>query len=253
MNTSSLIFVVCLVSTFIIIQDVFCRKLPSFITPCKRDNPDIGKCWIEVVEQMRPHMKQGIPEMGIPPCDPLIIPKLELQQPQGTSVGFDATLTNLTFIGGLDFKMKNVKIDLEKGLFYMEINFPTLKMSGDYTSRGKVLLITFEGEGKANGEYGNVTLFASYKDIKVDKNGKTHYLVGDKNTTVQVSTIKIHFDNLFKNNPAITENVNRLINENTEILFGEIKPIIEQTIGDLVTSVVDTVNERFSVDELFPV
>lgn len=69
-------------------------------------------------------------------------------------MGFDATLTNLTFIGGLDCDVKDFKVDLNTGYFYMELNFPRLVMLADYMANGKILIVNFEGEGKAHGDFG---------------------------------------------------------------------------------------------------
>lgn len=125
----------------------------SYITPCKRNDPEISKCYKQAIIDLKPYLKEGIPEFGIPPCDPLVIPKLTLEQPQGASVGFNATLTNVTFYGGLDFSVKEFKTDLDKGYFYMELTFFKLKMLSDYVANGKVLIVSFEGEGIARGEF----------------------------------------------------------------------------------------------------
>lgn len=82
--------------------------------------------------------------------------------------------------------------------------------------------------------------------------GKEHYKIIKDETHVDVKSIKVNFDNLFKGNPEITANTNRLINENTEILFSEIKPIIEKTVSQLVLSVINFVNNRYTSEELYP-
>lgn len=93
--------------------------------------------------------------MGIPPCDPLVIPRLELEQPEGANVGFDAVLTNASFAGGLGFIVRDfVGEPKEKGYFYLELNFPKLAMVSHYVARGKILIANFEGEGLATGEFG---------------------------------------------------------------------------------------------------
>lgn len=99
---------------------------------------------------------------------------------------------------------------------------------------------------------GNVTLFAEWDTEKVKKRGKEHFKVIKDRSTLSVSTIQVEFENLFKGNKAISDNTNKLINENTEILYTEIKPIIERTIIDLVTGVINFVNGRYSIDDLYP-
>lgn len=85
------------------------------------------------------------------------------------------------------------------------------------------------------------------------KNGKDHYKIVKEEARVEVGSIKINFDNLFKGNPEITANTNRLINENAELLFSEVKPIIEKTFIGLIDNIVNFVYDNYPLDILFPV
>lgn len=92
--------------------------------------------------------------MGLPPVDPLTIPKIDLQTGNGTGLNMDITLTDLMFAGGINFEMKNVDIVLESGKFNMEVVFPNLKMTSNYKAKGRVLVVELDANGKAHGEFG---------------------------------------------------------------------------------------------------
>lgn len=95
--------------------------------------------------------------MGVPPLDPLTIPRLELSTGNGTNFGYSSNLTELVFVGGKDFKVKEAKVDLEKGIFNMVMYIPVFYVTGHYSGRGKVLLITFDGEGEMNTNFSEFT------------------------------------------------------------------------------------------------
>lgn len=98
----------------------------------------------------------GIPEMGLPPVDPLIIPEVKLQSGNGSSINLDLTLTNLNFTEGIHFEVPTIDMNIKTGQIYLEILYPHLKMISDYKAKGRILLIQLESEGKAHAEFGKV-------------------------------------------------------------------------------------------------
>lgn len=64
--------------------------------------------------------------------------------------------------------------------------------------------------------------------------------------------MSIYFDDLFHNNKELTETTNAVINENSEEILKELKPLVEETISTITFSIVKEVFDKFSVDELFP-
>lgn len=69
---------------------------------------------------------------------------------------------------------------------------------------------------------------------------------------VDLTNGKMYFADLFKGNPELTDNTNRIVNDNIADILGDLKPVINQTIGDIILLLVKQVFERYSVDELFP-
>lgn len=79
------------------------------------------------------------------------------------------------------------------------------------------------------------------------------YLIFDRiDLDLDISNGKLHFADLFRGNPELTDNTNRIINENIADILNDLKPVINKTIGDIILLLVKQVFERFSVDELFP-
>lgn len=69
---------------------------------------------------------------------------------------------------------------------------------------------------------------------------------------VDLKNGRLYFADLFKGNPELTDNTNRIVNENIVDILSDLKPVINKTIGDIILLLIRQVFERFSVDELFP-
>lgn len=85
-----------------------------------------------------------------------------------------------------------------------------------------------------------------------DRNGEKYMKIYKDEGDVTVGGIFIEFDDLFKGNPEVTAATNKLINENSELLFLEIKPIITAGILNVINSVVNFVTNRYPRDVLYP-
>lgn len=107
---------------------------------------------LKTIEDLRPYLIKGIPEMGVPSMDPLLIPGLSIQTGNGTNFGYTVQFKDLIFTGAKDFEIADATIDMGGKLFKMKMRVPLFSVVGQYKSAGKVLLLQFEGEGevKAN-------------------------------------------------------------------------------------------------------
>lgn len=111
-------------------------------------------------------MKDGIPELDIPPASDLRVNQLHLDQGNTANVNFIADLYNLTISNVDNFDVIYTNADFKTLVLEEGLVFPKLVMGGQYKAKGKVLIFEFEGEGEARGEFGKFTLF-SLISIKV--------------------------------------------------------------------------------------
>lgn len=80
----------------------------SFIKPCKKNDPHLDQCLINLINGLKPKLAKGIPEMRIPSLEPFYVPLVKLDQ-GSEAVNFKATFKNLTLRTGLVFDVKKVK------------------------------------------------------------------------------------------------------------------------------------------------
>jgi len=66
----------------------------SYIKICNRKDPEINNCVLNSIEQLRSKLKTGIPELEVPPLEPLLLRHVRLLRgPQ--SAKLDVNLTNI--------------------------------------------------------------------------------------------------------------------------------------------------------------
>lgn len=60
------------------------------------------------------------------------------------------------------------------------------------------------------------------------------------------------FDSIFRGNPELTAQTNKIISENIEGIMMEIKPVFDETVAQLVLGLLRGVFDRYALDDLFP-
>jgi len=66
----------------------------SYIKICKRKDPEINKCAKNSIENLRNKLATGIPELNVPPFEPLVLKHMQLLR-DSQSAKFDFNLTNI--------------------------------------------------------------------------------------------------------------------------------------------------------------
>lgn len=81
--------------------------LASYIHVCKRSDPKVEQCVINSVEDIRPTLKKGIPELDVPAIEPLLIPEVGVPgRDGGSAVAYGR---NIKVHGASDFKVDSLK------------------------------------------------------------------------------------------------------------------------------------------------
>ncbi|KAF2892130.1 hypothetical protein ILUMI_14042 [Ignelater luminosus] len=98
----------------------------------------------------------------------------------------------------------------------------------------------------------DVTSTAELLGKYITKGGK-EYIEFEKIELQSVFTkAKVYFTNLINGDEALTETLNAAVNENIDVIFEELSPIIGQTLGGIARQYFNRFFRLFSVDELFP-
>lgn len=197
---------------------------------------------------MRPKLAKGIPEMGIPPMEPLVVPQATLD----TGSAFKAEFKNIQVYHDTEFTFDDFLIDFDKNKIEFPIFFPKMRLVSDYKISGRLLILDLNGSGKADGNLTDIKAVAYLNGKRVTKNGKEHMNFDDNRISIDIGSGVFQFDDLFQNNPELTKTTNEVINQNIHEIIKELKPLLEDTIGSIVFSITTRIFKRYPLDTLFP-
>lgn len=153
---------------------LFCSSLSAadYIHVCKAGEADIAKCIISSVEELRLRLKDGIPELDVPPLEPLPVDQIQLNRGP-TNARIDANVTDLLVWGPSDFEIKDLKyvlvrkksgfcnicelvgfrVDLAKNKFWFKVLLPRLRIEGKYDLDMNILFVQLKGHGPITGNF----------------------------------------------------------------------------------------------------
>ncbi|PNF31913.1 hypothetical protein B7P43_G07906, partial [Cryptotermes secundus] len=194
----------------------------------------------------------GIPQLKIPPMDPLLIPELSVDHASGP-VTIDSTFRNLHIQGITNFRVRKVSTDLENYRMQFDVAFPYVQSHGDCEINGKILMLPISGSGDCWNNYTGITAIGLLIGHKESRDGQDYMKVDEFKFSIGMNHADIHFNNLFNGNKELGESMNELFSQNWEAVFQELKPLVDETISAILTDVARKVFERFPFAELFPV
>jgi len=223
------------------------NRLPNFMTPCNRSDPDFYKCVKGNVEALKPKLKEGIPELFIPSLYPLVIPPITVNTEDRVKVRFK----DIQIFNADDFNVDQFDINLEHHRVDLSVKFPRLRIKSTYNVKGKFLFLTFDENGPADGNYTNSQLHLGLKGTPYLQNDK-EYLKWEKETiSLTVDTSHLVLEKLFGNHTEINDRINTVINENMDTIISDLQPVLKSVISELVFGVVNKLFSNYSVKELF--
>ncbi|CAG9768275.1 unnamed protein product [Ceutorhynchus assimilis] len=243
-----------LFAIFIVFNEVSGIKRPSYFPTCYRNDPQLNQCLLNATEQVRPYLAKGVPELKIPPFEPFMLPELKLEQ--GTNaLNFKAVLNNVLIHGMSKYKFSRFDFDVPNHQFFCQASVENISLEGQYKVTGRILIAPIEGNGKftAQIDAANVVVYQKYKEATL-KDGKIHLVPVATNTSIEVVKPRANLDGLFNGNEAMNQATNKAINDNVDVLFGELKPVVEHAISRILEDLLfKTIIETIPYDELYPI
>ncbi|KAI5732425.1 hypothetical protein M8J76_000101 [Diaphorina citri] len=254
---SKVIFVVAsaLVLDLAFAASIAKRAPASELKVCKRSIPKYRECFMESIQSAIPVVMRGIPKVGILPVDPLFLTRLDIGQGTGP-VSIDLNLKNVSIHGLKHAVIKSVEYDIDNYKFgpaMFDINHNVV-IEGQYSIKGKIMVLPIVGNGKCN-----ITLVHPKLELKnlqgkpFEKNGKTYIKL--EKVLISISKVEkmyIHLENLFNGNKELSEQMNVFLNENWSDIIKELMPAIETALEAVVKEIGNRLFSKIAYEEFFP-
>ncbi|XP_020289007.1 protein takeout-like [Pseudomyrmex gracilis] len=229
------------------------REISSFLKICHRNDPNLNECVRRSVDSLRPYLKTGIAELHIPSCEPLHVPRIEINQMSGP-ISIEAVYTDIEIQGGTNFILKNIKIDVDRNLIKLKLYLPRLEMTSRYNMHGKILMLPVRGNGEACGNFTNIDALVTVQAERYEsrKTGKTHLRVTEFYMDFEVGHANVKLNDLFNGDGTLSTALNLFLNNNWKIVLAEIKPVLEETVSELFKTFANKIYAKFPLDTLLP-
>jgi len=218
---------------------------------------DISECSRNVIEDFRPIMETGIPELNLPPLDPLSIDEINFKF-------FDAHIdfSDVVFRGFKNNAIKSNTIDKDKRTWKVVMELPKFFASGQYALYGTIPpnlnLDKSSGDGKLTGAK---VLLTIDMNLGVRDGGKME--VKDFDLNIKLEDIKAELECLFpKNgrccprkflkscNEILAKTVLRFVNRDGKNFIKNFQPQITKNLAPILQNYLNTATRNIDASDV---
>uniref|UniRef100_A0A8D8RVK9 Uncharacterized protein n=2 Tax=Cacopsylla melanoneura TaxID=428564 RepID=A0A8D8RVK9_9HEMI len=228
------------------------RKLPSYIPKCKADDPQLEKCILDGIEQVRPHLPNGIREINVPPVEPFAIDKLQVDR-NNPNLKLKLILTNMKAYGCSGFQVNKFKLTPNRDGMEGSITFPTLNITSDFDINGSVFSQKMKGTGIFAANLKNVKVNLSVK-AKVAENGKYAQMEDMKfkivNTGSRSDVQLLPNPNAKGKDAQNLKDALKFFNSNREQVFELALPIVEETGREIALNIGNNILKSIPIKDV---
>jgi hypothetical protein len=214
-------------------------KFGDSLKQCDVSNKDaLNRCLFQIVEDLRPLMPTGIPDVNVPVLDPMFISSINLNQGEGP-VSIKSTFSQIQVRGLSKFTTNSVTADPDAMTMRLKMQIPELRITGQYQTSGRVFVLPVEGSGTFWNVLANVTV-DSLSNLVIKGSAPNEILqVSNQKIDLTVGKMRMRLNNLFNGDAVLGETINTFLNENSQEVFAEVKPEMSKQVGELVIKVMN--------------
>ncbi|KAF2878874.1 hypothetical protein ILUMI_27294 [Ignelater luminosus] len=228
-------------------------EIPNYIHICKREDPELSACIANSVNTLIPYLKVGIPELDVPPLEPLQLNDVQLKL--GSDDAKIATnITNIHVWGASSFQLLSLRaiVSPNANTFHFNVNVPRLQLLGQYAIDTKILFLNLKGNGPLEINITDYSFNCTMNGHKIEKNDVTYLEFERMECSMNFKNVNVLLKHIFNGNALLGNTTNTVINQNVDMFYKEIKPSLVEALGKTFTDIANKITLRFSYDELFP-
>ncbi|XP_003699596.2 uncharacterized protein LOC100875174 [Megachile rotundata] len=236
----------CQMLLFAFVVGFAAAEVPSYITVCGLRNPNLDDCILNSVSSLREKLRQGIPDLDIPPVEPLKIAEMKLtDQPT-----FKAVATNISISGLLTYHVNHLHYDLKKQQIDLDVRFDNIKLDALYNVDAKIL-VPINGKGPltltTKDAGAKVRLFFKF----AERGGKKYVYFSSMTIDLDIKDYDVKFkaDNFEQ---SLQDAIGQALGDSHQEILTAAKPNLEKGISELVLNMANKICTHFTFDELFP-
>ncbi|EDW98549.1 protein takeout [Drosophila yakuba] len=217
---------------------------PAFLPSCRIYEPGFTKCSTNTIQKLLDQLNIGIPEVleRFGPFDPMRVMDIVFKQDNNEVATIRANLTELVVKGFANTKVKESRVSKKDFGWQTKIFLPKMRLDGKYEMAGRILLIPLSGSGKIFIEIDDLDILLLSKIRLYEKGGFTFDNVTSVRVQLNLTKVRTYLDNLFNGrSKEVERSTNQFFNENWRDFYEALKPLIVETVENILYDVMSTV------------
>ncbi|KAG8323727.1 hypothetical protein J6590_001479 [Homalodisca vitripennis] len=216
---------------------------------CNVKQDTFTSCFMDAGNHLFKMLSKGDKKMGLPVLDPLEVKKMKvfdngdrmhLKLMDATHTGLGASVIN------------KAQADPEHFKFMLNMTIPKYNIKGTYDMNAKVAMLPVMGTGDADITLEDLTVIWDVKGKPVTKKGTQFMEITDFKVDIVPKVMKMKLDNLFNGNQELGTTMNTFLNENWEDVYKQLKPSIERSFSQLMSTLGSKMLEKIPYNKMFP-
>ncbi|XP_018049406.1 PREDICTED: uncharacterized protein LOC108687893 [Atta colombica] len=236
-----------IIFTFTLMMAYTAAEIPSYIHICGRRNPNLDKCIIDSIDNLKDFICKGIPELNTPPLVPFFMKHITISDTDNAKL----YLKDAEIIGLCDFTINSFHIDIDKLHFNMDLLFKHVRLNGTYDFDIRVLL-PFVHKGPIYLTVDDVGAKGEVDMKLVTKNDKKYVYLSKINLKLDFKKLNYILDMNEKQSTQLNEIISNFFGSNEEEFISKIKPSIEKEVSKQILIRANNIVKEFTFDELLP-
>ncbi|XP_053972525.1 uncharacterized protein LOC128873180 [Hylaeus volcanicus] len=205
-------------------------ETPEYILPCSRSDPKVEACFQNTLNHLQPYLLKGIPDLDLPPIEPLIIPELGMENGQG-AVRIRALFSNITVIGAGNYSISKTRLDIASYRLDLHLGFPKIELQGRYEVAGNVLLFPIQSHGDFWALFGDVQAIARVQGEEEVREGIRYLKVARMLVDFSLGRARFRVIDQLNGNNVIGQAMNQFLNQNAKEIIEEMRPAASASIA----------------------
>ncbi|XP_063891052.1 circadian clock-controlled protein daywake [Helicoverpa armigera] len=263
--------------------DKFFINFGGFV--CPREEKALGKCLRDALNAYIPQLATGVPEYGVPPCEPMVVPALSIQQSTGP-ISVKSSYSDVSVRGPSSMRVKDVEslkllrtlhilgtgefdpstdlrnggqsgvmtflgVDSHQHRVVARLYIPELRMKGHYRLEGNLLMLPIDGEGQFSAKYGEIDATVTIVLGRQPRHNDVDSLkCKELDVSFHVGYASMKLENLFGDDGDLSNTMNQFLNDNWQKLLEELQTPMEDALRDFLKPLADHAFSTLNADDI---
>ncbi|XP_050504347.1 putative beta-carotene-binding protein isoform X1 [Diabrotica virgifera virgifera] len=200
----------------------FVRKLT-----CKKSDPDFEQCFTKTLTRFLPLVMNGVPDLGIPPLDPLQLPELAVEQNIAGFGEISAKFTDLEVEGFKGVVFDQMKVDPINLYGIIKLSIPSIHIETDYNINGKIMDLVINNKGHFSGNFSELRMSMKISLATFKKeDGQDYFKINKLTQNIKIGNGHIKLESKDKSFQPMLNVAANIFNSNPSVILSTASDMI---------------------------